>query len=126
MIKLLNNAASLVALLLVSFTAAAAVCTPATINPSSIARIVPRTSIATVQATLGCAPSEIFIAEDVSVTIYRFAVPLLNGGVYVAVDAMGVSFAQYLDPLISSHNSAMRLEPPLTPQWILSAGMILP
>lgn len=105
-------------------TQAQAICTPATVNPAAIQRIMPRMSVAAVQAVMGCLPTETMIGES-GVTLLRFAVPFINGGVYVVFDtAMGVSFAEYMDPLIVSYNGALRAEPPLAPQWMPSAGVI--
>lgn len=127
MIKQLTNAANLVALLLVSSTASAVVCTPATINPSSITRIVPRTGIEAVIATLGCAPTQQIYSPLVNATIYTFKVPMLDIGIHVMVDAQGVGFAQYMDftnPVVGSYNGAIRGE--LPPLWMPSAGTITP
>lgn len=127
MIKLLTNAASLVALLLVSSTSSAVVCTPATINPSVIARIVPRTSIETAIAALGCAPTEQIYSPIANATVYTFKVPMLNVFVHVVVDSQGIAFAEYMDftnPVIGSYNGAIRGE--LPPLWMPSAGTITP
>lgn len=122
------------AVALIAFTAsrgnvgsAASGCTPATINPSAIARIVPRTGIEAVIAILGCAPTEQVYAPLVNATVYTFKVPMLDVGVHVVVDGQGVSFAQYMDfsnPVVGSYNGAMRIE--LPPHWVPSAGTITP
>lgn len=126
MIKLLNNAAC-VALLLVSSTASAVVCTPATINPSAITRIVPHSSIEAVIATLACSPTHQVYSPVVNASIYTFRLPMLDIGVYVMVDSQGVGFAQYMDftnPNAGQYNGAMRAE--LPPYWVPSAGTIIP
>lgn len=103
-------------------TQAQAICTPATVNPAAIQRIMPRMSVAAVQAVMGCLPTETMIGES-GVTLLRFAVPFVNGGVSVAFDVMGSAFAVYLDPALVSYNGAMRVEPP-APSWMPSAGVI--
>lgn len=125
MIKLLNNASFLAVLLLASSTASAVVCTPATINPSAIARIVPHSSIETVIAALGCAPTGQVYSPIVNAFMYTFKVPMLDIGVHVMVDSQGVGFAQYMDftnPAASSYNGAMRIE--LPPYLVPAAGTI--
>lgn len=105
-------------------SAAVSGCTPATINPGAIALIRPHMTIETVKATLGCIPCESYFVEYVGVTRYLFAVPLLNGGVYVFTDALGVAFAIYIDPFLHSYNSGIRVEPPASPTWIPHAGVV--
>lgn len=106
-------------------SAAASGCTPVQVNPSAVQRIKPRMNAGAVQAIMGCLPTETMIGES-GTTLLRFAVPFVNGGVYVIFDAMGTSYAEYMDPLVVSYNSALRAEPPLAPQWIPSAGVISP
>lgn len=125
MIKLLNSASVLIALLIVSSTASAVVCTPATINPSAIARIVPRTSIETAIAALGCAPTEQIYSPIANSTIYTFKVPMLDVFVHVVVDSQGIAFAEYMDftnPVAAPYSGAMRVN--LPPLWVPSAGTI--
>lgn len=106
---------------------AASGCTPATINPGAVSRIRPHTSIETVIAMLGCSPTEIFFAEKVGVTGYKFLVPLLDAELDVFSDSMGISFAIYIDrtnPLERHYNGALRIEPPLAPNWMPNAGVV--
>ena len=106
---------------------AASGCTPATINPRAVSQIRPHSTIETVIAMLGCNPTEIFFAEKVGVTRYSFLVPVLNVELDVFSDSMGVSIALYSDrtnPLEISYNSGFRVEQPLTPNWMPSAGVI--
>jgi hypothetical protein len=126
MIKLLNSTAFLVALLFVSSTASAVVCTPATINPSAIARIVPHSSIGTVMAAMGCVPTEQAYSPIANATIYRFKIQMVDVFVDVVVDSQGVVFAEYIDftnPIAGSYNGALRVN--LPPLWVPSAGTIL-
>jgi len=125
MVKSINNATCL-ALLLVSSTASAVVCTPATINSSVIASIVPHSPIATVIATLGCAPTDVIYSPVVNATLYTFKVPMLDVGVHVVVDIQGVVAAQYIDltnPNVGAYTGAMRVN--LPPLWVPAAGTII-
>lgn len=109
-------------------SAAASGCTPATINPGAVSRIRPHTSIEMVIAMLGCSPAEVFVAEEAGVTRYGFLVPVLNVGLDVYVDSMGVSFAHYTDRTNLAgikYNGALRIEPPLSPSWMPNAGFIV-
>lgn len=113
-------------LAIASASASAATCTTATINPGAVSRIRPHTSIETVIAMLGCSPVDVFVAE-VGTTKYSFLVPVLNVGLYVFTDSMGVSFALYTDhtnPAGVQYNGALRVEPPLSPSWMPNAGFI--
>ena len=106
---------------------AASGCTPATINAGAVSRIRPHTAIETVIGMLGCSPTEVFFAEIVGVTKYKFLVPILDVELDVFSDSMGVSFAIYIDrtnPLERRYDSALRVEQPLTPNWMPSAGVI--
>lgn len=134
-------AAGLLALVAVSRSlfvgsAVASGCTPATINPGAIPRILPHVSIAAVEATLGCMPTDIYIDNDPTMnpnptfnTVYRFAVPLLNISIYIITDAQGTLFALYTDmtnPVGTAYNGAIRVEPSLPPDtnWMQSGGFI--
>jgi len=117
---------SIVALAVFTAAPAWAICTPATINPGAVSRIRPHTSIETVIAMLGCSPVDVFVAE-VGTTKYSFLVPVLNVGLYVFTDSMGVSFALYTDhtnPTGVQYNGALRIEPPLSPSWLPNGGFI--
>ena len=106
---------------------AASGCTPATINPGAVSRIRPHTSIETVIAMIGCSPTEVFVAEEVGTTRYSFQVPLLDVELDVNTDSMGVMFAIYFDrtnPVGIKYNGALRIEPPLSPSWMPSAGVV--
>lgn len=120
--KLIKSVVLTISLLLPS-VGSAEICTPVTVNPSAIQRISPRMGVGAVQSIMGCFPTERMVSE-MGVTILRFAIPKTSGGVYVAFDAMGVSFAEYIDPLLVSYSGAFRVSPPLQPIWIPAAGML--
>lgn len=106
---------------------AASGCTPATINPGAVSRIRPHSTIETAIAMLGCSPTEVFFAEKIGVTKYKFLVPMLDVELDVFSDSLGVSFAIYIDrtnPIERHYNGALRIEPPLTPNWMPSAGVV--
>lgn len=102
-------------------TQAQAICTPATINPGAIQRIAPHMSLAAVEAILDCVPSEHTPGESGAI-LWTWRVPLYGSAVHVVVDAAGVVGAFYFSPGLLSYSSAMRVEPPLAPLWMPSAG----
>lgn len=123
MIKLINSAAFAISLL--PSIGSAEICAPTTVNPGAIQRISSHMSIGAVQSIMGCLPTERMVSE-MGVTILRFAIPMTSGGVYVTFDAMGASFAEYIDPMFVSYSGAFRVNPPLQPTWMPAAGMLNP
>lgn len=124
---------ALAALLLVTAAPVNAICTPATINPGTPARIRPHMTPAAVSAVLGCAPT------DIPLTLigrWVWAVPLDPVGVRMQVvvvfDAAGTlsAFYQFFPPDGPDGNvgrpignGAIRVEPS-TPNWIFGSGQV--
>lgn len=120
--KILSTS-SIVALAVFTAAPAWAICTPATVNPGAVQRIMPRMSVSAAQAVMGCSP-KILLNEN-GITILHFTIPFVGGGVFIVFDSMGAAFAEYLDPAFATYNGALRVEPPLAPNWMPSAGALL-
>ena len=96
-------------------------CTPETINPGSVQAIRPHMSPAGVSGILGCAPTDITIAETGTVWVWAVPTPVANvqGFEYmqigVAFDAAGAAFAGFTTALLitalPAGNGALRVDP---------------
>lgn len=111
--------ASIVACAVFAAAPAWAICTPATVNPGAVQRILPRMSVSAAQAAMGCLPVQNTTGES-GMTLLRFALPLTPGGVLVVFDSRGAISVEYIDPTVTSYVGA------IAPFWIPSAGVLPP